>query len=201
MGGTGMENNDNNRTKKSNLRIILFIPIAVIALYVFVLLQNNTPPAIDIEPAHTQKGPSAPNFTLQDLDGRMVNLSDYRGKVVLLNIWATWCPPCVAEIPSLDKLYKMMEDEDFELLAVSVDEGGKRAVESFMKNKNMSFPILLDPRGSIQRLYRTTGVPESFIIRKDGTIDNKIQGAIDWASPKAIEHFQKLIKEPAKESI
>ena len=84
---------------------------------------------------------------------------------------------------------------DFELLAVSVDEGGKRAVENFMKNRTMSFPVLLDPSGSIQRLYRTMAVPESFIIRKDGTIDNKVVGAIDWASPEVIEHLHKLIEE------
>lgn len=191
-----MEDNEDRGSKKPNLGVILFIPIAVIALFIFVSLQSKTPSAVDIEPALTQKGPSAPNFTLQGLDGRMVSLSDYRGKVVLLNIWATWCPPCVAEIPSLDKLYKMFRDEDFELLAVSVDEGGKRDVENFMKNKNMSFPVLLDPSGGIQRLYRTSAVPESFIIRKDGTVDNKIVGAIDWASPKVFEYIEKLIEEP-----
>ena len=196
-----MDEKDSRGTKKPNLRMILFIPIAVIALYAFVSLQNKTPPAIDIEPAHTQKGPSAPNFNLKDLDGRMVSLSDYKGKVILLNIWATWCPPCVAEAPSIDKLHKMFEDEDFVLLAVSIDEGGEKAVEDFMKRKNLSFPVLLDPEGRVARLYRTTGVPESFIIRKDGTIDNKIEGAIDWTAPKVIEYFQKLIQEPVDESI
>ena len=196
-----MEEKNIRDTKKTNLRIILFIPIALIALYIFVSMHNRTPSAIDIEPSYEEKGPSAPNFTLQGLDGRMVSLSDFRGKVVLLNIWATWCPPCVAETPSLDKLYKMFEDEDFVLLAVSVDEGGKKVVEAFMKEKNLSFPVLLDPRGSIQRLYRTSAVPESFIIRKDGIIDNKVIGAIDWVSPKAIEYFQKLIQESSEKSI
>jgi peroxiredoxin len=196
-----MEDNNSRESKKPNLRILIFIPIAAMAVFVFVSLQNRNPPAVDIEPVHAQKGPQAPNFTLPGLDGRMVSLSDYRGKVVLLNIWATWCPPCVAETPSLDRLYKMFKDEDFELLAVSVDEGGKKVVEDFMKKKNLSFPVLLDPQGYISGLYRTTGVPESFIIRKDGTIDNKIQGAIDWTGPKAIEYFNKLIQEPVEGSI
>lgn len=201
-----MEGNEKKGTKKTNLRILLFIPVAAIALYVFVVslqnnIQNNTPPDVDIEPTHTQTGPSAPNFTLQDLNGRMVSLSDYKGKVVLINIWATWCPPCVSETPSIDKLYKMLEDEDFELLAVSIDEGGKKVVEDFMKNKDLSFPVLLDPEGRVARLYRTTGVPESFIVRKDGTIDNKIVGAIDWTTPKVIDYFQKLMQEPVEESI
>lgn len=196
-----MDTNNTQEPKKTNHRIILFIPVAIIVLAVFILLQNRTPRSIDIEPAGTEQGPVAPNFTLKGLDDRMVSLSDYKGKVVLLNIWATWCPPCVAETPSIDKLYKMMKDENFELLAVSIDEGGKRAVEEFMKSKNLSFPVLLDPDGYVARLYRTTGVPESFIIRKDGTIDNKIEGAVDWTSPKVIEYFHKLIQEPAELTI
>ncbi len=196
-----MEDKDKRETKKPNLRILLFIPIAVIALYVFVSLQNRNPPNVDLAPTPAQTGPSAPNFTLQGLDGRMVSLSDYRGKVVLLNFWATWCPPCVSEAPSLDKLYKMLKDENFVLLAVSVDEGGKKAVEDFMKKKNLSFPVLLDPEGRIARLYRTTGVPESFVVRKNGTIDNKIRGAIDWTAPKAVEYFHELTQEPFEGSI
>lgn len=190
-----MDEKDTQGTKKTNLRTILFIPIAVMALAVFILLQNNTPSNIDIESSGSKQGPPAPNFTLQGLDGRMVSLSDHKGKVVLLNIWATWCPPCVSETPSIDKLYKMLKDEDFELLAVSVDKGGKKVVENFMNKKNLSFPVLLDPDGSVARLYRTTGVPESFIIRKDGTVDSKIEGAIDWTSPKVIKYFQNLIQE------
>jgi thiol-disulfide isomerase/thioredoxin len=125
----------------------------------------------------------------------MVSLSSYKGKVVIVNIWATWCPPCVAETPSLDKLYKMFKDEGLELLAVSVDKNGKKVVEPFIKKKDLSFPVLLDPEGRVAGLYRTTGVPESFIVRKDGTLDNKIEGAINWTSPKVIEYFQKLLKE------
>ncbi len=182
-------------TKKANLRVILFIPIAVIALAVFVILQHKSPSMIDVDIPHTQNGPLAPNFSLPDLDGRIISLSSFKGKVVIVNIWATWCPPCVSETPSLDKLYKMFKDEGLELLAVSVDENGKKAVEPFLKKKNLSFPVLLDPDSRVAALYRTTGVPESFIVKKDGTLDNKIQGAIDWTSPKVIEYFQKLLKE------
>jgi peroxiredoxin len=190
-----MEEKETQPSKKSNLRIILFIPIAIIALAVFVTLQHKSPSTVEVDIPHTQNGPVAPDFTLPDLDGRMISLSSFKGKVVIVNIWATWCPPCVAETPSLDKLYKMFKDEGLELLAVSVDEGGKRKVESFMKKKNLSFPVLLDPEGMITRLYGTTGVPESFIVRKDGTLDNRIQGAIEWTSPKVIEYFQQLLKE------
>ena len=192
---TGMEDKDTGTSKKLNLRIILFIPIAIIAIAVFIMMQNKTPTDIAINTPHTKEGPIAPNFTLKDLNGRPVSLSDHKGKVVLVNIWATWCPPCVAETPSIDKLYKMLKDENFELMAVSIDENGKNAVESFMKKKNLSFPVLLDPDGRVAGLYGTTGVPESFIVRKDGTIDNRIIGAIDWTSPRVIEHLHKLMQE------
>jgi peroxiredoxin len=190
-----MEEKETQPTKKSNLRIILFIPIAIIALAVFVTLQHKSPSTVEVEIPHIQDGLVAPDFSLPDLDGRMVSLRSFKGKVVIVNIWATWCPPCVAETPSLDKFYKMFKDEGIELLAVSVDENGKRAVEPFMEKKNLSFPVLLDPEGRISGLYRTTGVPESFIVKKDGTIDNRIQGAINWTSPKVIEYFRKLLKE------
>lgn len=190
-----MEENKDQITKKTNIRAILFIPAAIIVLVVFIMLQNKTPSKLDVEPAPAKNGPAAPNFTLKDLEGRTVSLSDNRGKVVLVNIWATWCPPCVAETPSLNKLYKMMKDENFALLAVSIDEGGKKDVEEFMKKKNLSFPVLLDPDGRVARLYGTTGVPESFIVRKDGTIDNKVVGGLDWTAPKVIEYFHKLMQE------
>lgn len=190
-----MDEKDIKAAKKANLRIILFIPLVIIAISVFVKLQNNTPSNVGVDITHTQNGPVAPDFSLPDLDGRMISLSAYKGKVVIVNIWATWCPPCVAETPSLDKLYKMFKDEGLELLAVSVDEGGKKAVEPFIMKKNLSFPVLLDPDGRVAGLYRTRGVPESFIVRKDGTLDNKIEGAINWTSPKVIEYFQKLLKE------
>jgi peroxiredoxin len=190
-----MEEKETRPAKKANLRVIIFIPIAVIALALFVILQHKSPPSVDVDIRHTQNGPIAPDFTLPDLDGRMVNLSSFKGKVVIVNIWATWCPPCVAETPSLDKLYKMLKDEGLELLAVSVDKEGKRVVEPFMKKKNLSFPVLLDPDGMVSGLYRTTGVPESFIVKRDGTLDKKIQGAINWTSPKIIDYFQSLLKE------
>ena len=190
-----MEDKDTGTSKKLNLRIILFIPIAIIAIGAFIMLQNRTPADIAINTSNTNEGPVAPNFTLKDLNGRPVSLSDHKGKVVLVNIWATWCPPCVAETPSIDKLYKMMKDENFDLMAISIDEGGKKAVESFMKKKNLSFPVLLDPDGRVAGLYGTTGVPESFIVGKDGSIDNHIIGAIDWTSPKVIEHLHELMKE------
>jgi peroxiredoxin len=136
----------------------------------------------------------APNFTFPGLDGKKVSLADYKGKVVLLNIWATWCAPCVAEMPSMQKLYQELKHEDFELLAVSVDESGAEAITPFMEKHKLSFPVLLDPRGDIKSLYQVTGIPESFLIDKDGIIVEKVIGPRDWAAAGAISYFQNLIQ-------
>ncbi len=140
------------------------------------------------------KGVTAPNFTLPDFENKIVTLSDYKGKVVLLNIWATWCPPCVAEMPSMEKLYQELKDEGFEILAVSVDESGAKEVIPFMKKHKLTFLALTDTKGDIKSLYQTTGVPESFIIGKDGIIVEKVIGPRDWATPAAIRFFRNLIR-------
>jgi peroxiredoxin len=135
-------------------------------------------------------GTPAPEFTLPDLDGKNVSLSDYRGKIILLNIWATWCQPCVSEMPSMEKLHNKFKKEEFQILAVSIDTQGKNVVAPFMEFHNLSFKALLDTRGTIQRSYQATGVPESFIIDKNGIIIEKVIGAIDWSSPKVIQYLQ-----------
>ena len=141
-----------------------------------------------------QKGVSAPNFSFPDLSGKIVSLADFKGKVILLNIWATWCLPCVQEMPSMEKLYKELKDEGLEILAVSIDKLGSEAVRPFMKNHKLSFPALTDTDGKIKTLYQITGVPESFIIDKDGIIVEKIIGPRDWATRGAINYFRNLIQ-------
>jgi len=140
------------------------------------------------------KGASAPDFTLPDLNGNPVSLSDYRGKVVLFNIWATWCPPCVSEMPSMEKLHQNMKGEDFDILAVSIDESGADAVGSFMKKHKLNFTVLTDPKGTVNNQYHTTGIPESFIIDKNGMIVEKIIGPRDWAAPESVRIFRELAR-------
>lgn len=134
-------------------------------------------------------GARAPDFTYPDLSGRPVSLSDHRGKVVVVNIWATWCPPCRAEMPSMERVYRQLSDRGFEILAVSIDRpegerdltgnpGGN--IGAFADSLGLTFPILHDVEGGIQRLYQTTGVPESFVIAADGTIHRKLFGAAEW---------------------
>ena len=141
-------------------------------------------------------GTPAPDFSLRDLEGKVVSLSDFRGKLVLLNIWATWCRPCVDEMPSIERLYNRFKKEDFMVLAVSIDTQGKKVVDPFMNIHNLDFKALLDTKGSIQNIYRTTGVPESFIIDKNGIILEKVIGSIDWSSPKIFQYFKEQLEKP-----
>ena len=182
------------KVRKAKLQPIMLIFLIIIGVGIIVLLQTKNSSFNLSGKPRFEKGVSAPNFTLPGLDGKMVSLTDYKGKVVLLNIWATWCLPCVEEMPSMEKLHQELKDEGFEILAVSIDESGAEAVLPFMKNHKLSFPALTDTEGAMKNLYQTTGVPESFIIDKDGIIVEEIIGPRDWATPGAIRYFRDLIQ-------
>ena len=173
---------------------ILLIFLIVVGVGIIFLLQTKDSFFNLSGKSRLGKGVPAPNITLPDLDGKMVSLADYKGKVVFLNIWATWCLPCVEEMPSMEKLYQELKNEDFEILAVSIDVPGADAVIAFMKKHKLSFSALTDTKGAIKSLYQTTGVPESFIIDKDGIIVEKVIGPRDWATPDAILAFRNLIQ-------
>jgi len=113
---------------------------------------------------------------------------------VLVNFWATWCPPCRAEMPSMEKLNEAMAGEDFVMLAINVEENGRSVVPEFLKKSPHKFSVLYDDQGVAQNLYGVYKFPESYVIRKDGVVDDKIIGAIDWAHPTTIEYFKELAK-------
>ena len=182
------------KARRVNLQSIMMIFLIIIGIGTIVLLQTKDSFFNLSEKPRFEKGAPAPNFTLPGLDGKMVSLADYKGRVVLLNIWATWCPPCVEEMPSMEKLYQELKDEGFEILAVSIDESGAEAVLPFMKKHKLSFPALTDPEGVMKNLYRIIGVPESFIIDQNGIIVVEITGPRDWAAPGAIRYFRNLIQ-------
>lgn len=129
-------------------------------------------------------GSTAPDFQAVELSsGRPATIENYRGKVVLLNIWATWCPPCKIEMPSMERLHQKLAGTDFQLVAVSVDEEDSSVVNQFVKEYGLTFPVLHNQDGSIRQIYQTTGVPESFVIDRDGVIVKKVIGAADWDAP------------------
>ena len=156
-----------------------------------------------IQPVTT--GTVAPDFEVKDLDGGLARLSDHRGEVVLLNIWATWCLPCRTEMPSMERLYQELGEEEFEIMAVSVDAelglldevgevGGD--IQAFADSLGLTFPMLHNPSGDIQRLYRTTGVPETFLIGRDGIIYKEMAGGTEWDAPEHRELIQRLLAAP-----
>jgi len=129
-------------------------------------------------------GSHAPNFTATDLRAnRQVTLTDYAGKVVLVNIWATWCDPCRLEMPSMERLSQKLAGTDFRILAVSVDKDPPDVVMKFANDLGLHFDILQDRTGAVQGVLQTTGVPESFVIDRNGVVIKKIIGAAEWDAP------------------
>ncbi len=138
----------------------------------------------------------APDFTLKDLKGNQVTLKNFKGRVVFLNFWATWCPPCRREMPSMERLYKQLKDRDFTMLAVDMQESEK-PVKAFMSEFSLSFPALLDRNGDISSLYGIVGLPSTYIIDREGKIIGKAVGPRDWSSQESIRLFQSLLKKSA----
>jgi len=139
-------------------------------------------------------GDRAIDFTLNDLFGNPVTLSDYKGKVVFLNFWATWCPPCRDEMPGMESLYTALKGEDFEMLAVSTDRASKSTVSQFISNRGFTFPVLLDPSGKASIPYGISGIPTTFIIDKRGIITQKIIGARNWGDVSVMNQLRELIR-------
>ena len=139
----------------------------------------------------------APNFQAIDLATRdSVSLEDYRGSVTLVNIWATWCVPCREEMPSMQRLFDSVGTRGFRIAAISIDEGSSEDVAAFARELDLSFDILHDRSGSVERLYQTTGVPESFLLDRRGKLVKRVIGAHDWSSPANIATVERLLEQP-----
>jgi cytochrome c biogenesis protein CcmG, thiol:disulfide interchange protein DsbE len=159
------------------------VVLAIIVFVVVALVVGRRVVGSELEPVGT--GVRAPAFSARTLDtpARVRTLADYRGQVILLNVWATWCAPCRAEMPSLEQLYQSYAARGFKVVAVSIDGVGmETGIRAYVKELGLTFDILHNPAGDIQETYQMTGVPESFLIGRDGVIRKKIAGAIDWNS-------------------
>ncbi len=143
--------------------------------------------------AGTGKGQAAPNFTLTNMQGQQVSLADLKGKVVIVNFWATWCPPCREEMPSMEMLYRKYKDQGLEILAVNAEKDGARLVRKFLQKTPYSFPILLDEGADVQNLYKVFRFPETFIVDRKGNIVEQVTGAIDWTSGPALKLIKSLL--------
>ncbi len=138
--------------------------------------------------------PLAPDFVAQDLDGAAVRLSNYRGSVVLLNLWTTWCPPCREEMPSMQELSGQLGARGLVVLAVSEDNGGAAAVRPFAQEFKLDFKLLVDSTGTVGRLYGISGYPETFVIDREGRQLARFIGPRDWTSPELVAALTTLVE-------
>jgi cytochrome c biogenesis protein CcmG, thiol:disulfide interchange protein DsbE len=145
-------------------------------------------------------GAPAPDFHAIDLaTGDSVSFREqYLGSVTLVNIWATWCVPCRAEMPAMERVYQDLAPRGFKIAAISVDEGNPEDVRAFGQDLGLSFDLLHDRSTAVQQTYQTTGVPESFLINREGLIVKRIIGAHDWGSPVNRALAERLLNEPER---
>ena len=137
-----------------------------------------------------------PNVILEDLDGKKVSLSEFKGKVILVNFWATWCPPCRAEIPSFIELYDAHKDEGFVIVGFAVDREGKAKVAPFAAEQKINYPVLPDPEGVAVDAFRPgAGIPTTFLVGRDGQIRDKLVGL------RPHEYFEARIKKLLAEPV
>jgi peroxiredoxin len=164
--------------------------IAIVAIFALVIWgvydhSSKKQEAADAE-AGINIGNKAPDFELQTLDGSKVKLSDFRGEKVMLNFWATWCPPCQFEMPHMEKFYEGYKSKDVVVLAVNLTQTEKspQDVPKFVQSKALSFPVVLDEKGDVSGNYQVMAYPTSFMIDTHGIIREKFQGAIDYDTMK-----------------
>ena len=173
--------------------LVLVVVVALVCASVYLVSSNSSrPPSEWVNSVAV--GDPAPDFQLEDTKGNKVSLSELRGKIVLVNFWATWCPPCIEEMPSMERLNEVFAGDDFVMLAINTEESGRNIVPAFLEKTPYSFSILYDDKGVVQKRYGVFKFPESFIIRKDGTVADKIIGPLDWSNLKTITYFKGLIK-------
>lgn len=143
------------------------------------------------------EGQAAPDFALRDLDGREVRLSEHRGKVVVINFWATWCTTCEWEMPVMQAFYDALRSEPFVLLAISIDRAEPKYVRAYVEGKRLTFPVLLDPDSRVMRSYRARALPTTFFVNPRGELRGAIFGPRDWTVEEARAVVRHLMNEGA----
>ena len=145
------------------------------------------------QPGIISIGQQAPDFSIKDQQGRLIKLSDHRGKVVFLNIWGTWCAPCVQEMPTMETLYQTYKNRKFEMMAISIDDGWEE-INGFYKEHRLTLPSYIDPGHQVANLYKVNKYPETFLIDHNGNVV-KHTWQEDWASPRAMQVVENLVRQ------
>jgi thiol-disulfide isomerase/thioredoxin len=174
--------------------------LAVVFIAAAVFLWAD-PPSQAVSGAFTRAGlkvvsdlKALPDFSAPLLGGGKTSLADYRGKVVFLNLWATWCGPCRSEMPSMEKLYQRYKDQGLEILAVNLREDDE-SIRTFMRQNGLSFPVVLDKSGDIGSLYGVMAIPTSYVLDRQGRVILRLVGSINWDRPEIYRAFEILLAE------
>jgi len=175
-----------NRNRTRLLRTLLFVALG--GLLVLAWTQRGRFMPVDV-------GSRAPEYSAATLTGEAFSIGEARGKVIVLNVWATWCKPCLKEMPALERLHQKLGSR-LQVVGVSTDVI-QEDVAGFVKELGVSFPIIHDPKRRIDELYLVQGLPTTFVIDKNGRIDRKVLGAQEWDDAEHIAYFEKLMAEEA----
>jgi len=171
---------------RNALRWAGIVVVVTAAAFGYVYLAENKGYAL-------KRGTEAPGFRLPSLAGGQVDLASQRGRVVVLNFWATWCPPCVAEMPSLERLYRTLSPEGLAVVTVSTDED-QAELRRFVSQHGLTLPVLVDPGGRVAGgEYHATGYPETFLLDRQGRILKHVVGPAEWDSPETLAELRKLM--------
>jgi len=151
-------------------------------------------PFAELDLIRPSRPTAAPEFTVPGLTGGRIALRDLRGKAVFLNFWATWCPPCKQEMPSMERLYRRYKDRGFTVLAVSIDTADAATVARFVKKLSLTFPIGLDPKMEVANRYTVRALPSSFLLDRNGTTVAVAMGPREWDGTAARAVIESLLK-------
>lgn len=163
-----------------------------ILYFLFVFIFSTAVSATDKQTLHAiSDKPYAPEFILKDIDGRIHKLSDYRGKVVIVNFWATWCPPCRFEIPSMERLQKRLANKNIVILAINIGEDADTIFE-FIGDYNINFPLLMDLDSAVIKNYPVIGLPTSYVIDPEGRTVYRAIGGREWDAPEIIQKLNNI---------
>ncbi len=176
------------------------LPFFVIALAVIFVMEGrrNAPlsaPDIQLIPPQERTAENT-EFMLPSLDGKPTKLADFRGNVVLLNFFATWCPPCREEMPTIQALFETYQHKNFVVLGVASDVEGKKVVEPFVKDYKMTFPVVLDADSRVSQQYLVRSIPTIYLFDRHGRVAARIMSAGDWSSQQAKDAIEQLLQEP-----
>jgi DsbE subfamily thiol:disulfide oxidoreductase len=173
-------------------KVIIVVGVVLVAALLGVVFGTKKH---ETRPAKALVGLDSPELSVGDPSGATVRLADLKGTVVFVNYWATWCPPCREEMPSIQNLYRRFRDEKgFRMVTILYRDDYQKAM-AYLKDNNYDFPVMLDIDGKSAAAYGVTGVPETYIIDRKGTLRQKMIGPFDWSSPEAVSFISDLMKQ------